>query len=336
MLPDRLPDPTARPRVTWNRIAVGATVLFLLVVVAAVGLDLAAPERGVGLVTSLSLEFGALVAGGLLTQFGDPWFLLLVATLVYLVGTDRSLVASPRDGAFVLGVTFAAFSFIDLLKHAFRAPRPPGAGSVAIPDWVPIAFELAFHNITTGTGYAFPSGHALGTAAVFAALAYTLNVGSMTSRALVAAAGVLLVSATRLLLGVHFLVDVSVGLIAGLSLFAVAATLGRREPLRVFGLGVAIGVVALVVTTMAPEGAPWRAAQWLGASLGAGLAWYVVRPSRVLSPGWTAVAGIPIAALWAAIYVTSPPVLVTVIGTAFAAGTTIAAPTLAARVRDAD
>lgn len=332
MLRERLKR-TDRSKPPWELVAAGATVLLLVVAIWAAFFDIGVTPRSVGVLESIALKFGAVVVGaGLLTQLGDPWFLLLVATIVYLAGVDRSYVRDPRDGAFVLGVTFAAFSFSDLLKHLYLAPRPEGAGSVTLPAWIPTAIEAFIRNITTGTGYAFPSGHALGTAAVFAALAYKLDVGPARTRGVAAAVGVLLVAATRLLLGVHFLVDVTVGALAGVTLFVVAATIGRREPLRVFGLGVVIGVLALIATAGAPEPELWKVGQWLGASLGAGIAWRTVNPSTYLNPRQTVAVGVPLMALWLAIYVIAPPLVVTVVGTALVAGATIVAPAVVDRL----
>jgi membrane-associated phospholipid phosphatase len=314
-------------------VAVAAMVVTGGVLASALAFDVAVPERGIGVFQILSTPTSVTLAlAGLVTQFGDPWFLLLAATLLYLLGTERSLVQRPRAGAFVLAVTFAAFSFIDLLKNVFVAPRPPGAGTVALPTWLPAALAGPFRSITTGTGYAFPSGHALGTTAVFAALAYRLEAGSNAVRWTAALVGVLLVAGSRIVLGVHFFVDIAVGLLAGASLFAVAAAVGSREPLRVFALGSVLGVLAVVASAVAPAGEVWKAGQWLGGSIGAGVAWYVVRPSSQLGLRETVVAGVPVAVLWVGIYVTSPPLLVTVVGTAVAAGVTIAAPSLAERV----
>ncbi|SFR57504.1 PAP2 superfamily protein [Halogeometricum rufum] len=315
----------------WT-VALAAAAAVGVVLASAFAFDIAVPNRGIGVFQLLSSPTSATLAvAGLVTQFGDPWFLLLTATLLYLLGTERSLVQRPREGAFVLAVTFAAFSFIDLLKNVFVAPRPPGAGTVALPTWLPAVLAGPFRSITTGTGYAFPSGHALGTTAVFAALAYRLEAGSGATRWTVALVGVLLVAASRIVLGVHFFVDIAVGLLAGASLFAAAAAVGSRDPLRVFALGSILGVLAVVASAVSPAGEVWKAGQWLGGSVGAGIAWYVVRPSSQLSLRETVAAGVPVAVLWVGVYVTSPPLLVTVVGTAVAAGVTIAAPTLAGR-----
>jgi hypothetical protein len=231
-------------------------------------------------------------------------------------------------------VTFAAFSLVDLLKHVYVAPRPPGAGSVTVPAWLPAVLAGSFRSITTGTGYAFPSGHAIGTTAVLAALAHKVDIGPPVARWSVAGAGIVLVIASRVVLGVHYLVDVAVGVLAGLALVAVAVAVGEDGPLNVFGLGAVLGVLAVVASAYAPAGEVWRAGQWLGASLGAGVAWYAVQPSRRLDPVETVIAGVPIGVAWVAIYVTSPPLPVTVVATAVAAGLTVLAPTLTDRLRD--
>jgi hypothetical protein len=76
----------------------------------------------------------------------------------------------------------------------------------------------------------------------------------------------------------------------------------------------------------------WNAGQWLGGSIGAGVAWYAIRPSASLTLREAIGAGIPIGTLWVAVYLSSPPLLVTVLLTAFAAGFAIVAPTLADRI----
>lgn len=316
-----------------STIAVVAVAALVVVLSFVMVFDVAVAERGFGVFEPLSPPLGTvLIVSGVVTQLGDPWFLVLLATFAYLLESERSFLREPRDGAFVLAVTFGAFSLVDLLKNVFIAPRPPGAGTVTVPDWLPPALGGAFRSLTTGTGYAFPSGHAIGTAAVFAALAYKLDVGSRAARWAVATTGISLVAASRLVLGVHYFVDVTVGVVAGLSLVAVAAAIGDRHPLHVFALGGVLGVLAVIASATSPAGEIWTAGQWLGASLGAGVAWYAVRPSHHLDLTETLVAGIPIAVAWVAIYTLSPPLILTVVSTAVAAGLTVLAPTVANRL----
>jgi predicted alpha/beta-fold hydrolase len=122
--------------------------------------------------------------------------------------------------------------------------------------------------------------------------------------------------------------------VAGVSLFAVAATMGDRRPLRVFVLGTTLGVLAVAVSAVNSPGSIWQAGQWLGASLGGGLAWYLVRPGAALNLRQTVVVGAPIAVLWVAIYLSAPPLLVAVVGTAVLAGLIVSAPTFVDRVTD--
>ena len=328
-----------RERIDWavprGRALAAVTTAALVVVLAlATVFDVAVADRGIGVFEPLSPPIGAVLAvAGLVTQLGDPWFLLLLATVAYLVESERWSIREPRDGVFVLAVTFAAFSLVDLLKNVYVAPRPPGAGSVTLPTWLPAVLAGPFRSITTGTGYAFPSGHAIGTTAVLAALAYKLDVGTPVARWSVAAAGIVLVIASRVVLGVHYLVDVGVGVLAGLTLVSVAVAIGDSRPLNVFAFGAVLGALAVLASAFSPAGEVWAAGQWLGASLGAGSAWYAVGPSDHLDPVAAVVAGVPSGAAWVAIYVTSPPLPVTVVGTAVAAGLTVLAPALVRRVR---
>lgn len=316
-----------------NVVASVATTVFVLLLLSVLAFDIAVPQRGVGAFAALSAHTGlVLTVAGVVTQLGDPWLLFLVALVVYLAGSKRSLVERPREGAFVVAATFSAFSLTDLLKTFFVAPRPPNAGTVTVPMWLPTALEGSFRSITTGSGYAFPSGHALGTAVVAAALAYKLDIGSQALRWSTASVVVVLVAGSRVVLGVHFLVDIVAGVFAGLSLFAVAAAVGSRDPGRVFVLGAVIGVLAVLTSAASPSGEVWNAGQWLGGSIGAGVAWYAIRPSASLTLREAIGAGIPIGTLWVAVYLSSPPLLVTVLLTAFAAGFAIVAPTLADRI----
>ena len=314
----------------WGWAAVLVAVVFVAFA-AWVGLsNTVIPTRGFG-ISGLTSSGPILVGMGFLTQLGDPWFLLLVAMLVFLVGVERSVIESPTGGAFVLASTFAGFSFIDLLKHLFRYSRPAGAAEATVPDWLPGTVGTAVHSTLVGDGFAFPSGHALGTTVVFGALAYTLNVGTKRQRWALATLGVVLVSLTRVVIGVHYVVDVVGGVLAGVALLAAAISLGGHRPLRVFALGTAIGAAALGAAALPPTGTLWSVGQWFGASLGGGIAWYFVRPSRELALKGALLVGLPTAALWAVLYVSTPSLPLVVAATAVLSGLTVTAPTLVGR-----
>lgn len=336
MLRDKISGRSDSWQPNWRIIGSTTAALLIAIVVGLIAFDIAVSNRGLGVLRAIAAQRWVLLsAAGLVTQLGDPWFLLLVASLLYLAGSAETLIDGPRSGAFVLAMTFAAFSLTDLLKNVFLAPRPPGAGEVTVPMWMPAIAGDVVRSIATAGEYAFPSGHALGTTVVFAALASQLAVGSPAFRWAAATVGTIAVAATRVVLGVHFLIDIVAGILAGVTLFAIGATIGRRRPLRVFALGIGLGLLAVAASAVSPASEVWKAGQWLGASLGAGGAWYFVRPSMTLDRTWAFVTGTPIAALWVGIYVASPPLPVTVVGTALAAGATVIAPTLAARTQDA-
>ncbi|WP_435360042.1 phosphatase PAP2 family protein [Haloarchaeobius sp. DFWS5] len=282
-----------------------------------------AVDRSLGLSVP-QIRLAVQILAGVLTQAGDPWFLVIVVSAVYLAGPTKSLVRTPKSGAFAVATTYGAFATIDLLKHVYRAPRPGGAGSVTIPEWVPPTVAGPVANLVTGTGYAFPSGHALGTTVVFGALASVLTVGTARARWLAAAAGVVLVAATRLVLGVHFLADVLVGIVVGVGFLGVAIWLD--DPKRVFGLGAVVAAIAAVFAITGPEGTAWTVVQWLGASVGGGLAWHFARPAGGVSLRTALVVGLPAGFLWAVVYLFSPSIpVILLFGTVFG-GWTIAAP----------
>lgn len=318
----------------WGTIAGIAIGLVVLVSISIPLFEVNLPRRGLGVSGFFSTKPGGVLLGfGLLTQLGDPWFLVFLAILVYLLGTERALVETPLNGAFTLAITFGGLAFTDLLKNLYGLPRPPGAGTVTVPTWLPATTAGLFRSLTTGGGFGFPSGHALGTTVVFGALASQLAIGSRRSRWAVATIAVGLVAFSRLVLGVHYLVDLVVGILAGAALLGTALHIGDHRPLRVFALASGIGLAAVVAAALSPHGEVWEAGQWLGASLGGGVAWYVVRPSRQLDLWGALAAGLPVAVLWGLLYYVSPPLLVTVPATAILGGFTVAAPTLVNRLR---
>lgn len=292
--------------------------------------------------SSRSLEVVAVLSGsswpvvglfGLVTQLGDPWFLVLVSILLYVTGGRWSLVPTRRTGAFALAVAFGALGLTHLLKNLFMLSRPPGAGTAALPDGLFPFLESAVGNTVTASGYGFPSGHALGVSAVYGAIAARTERDTRHVRwALLTVVGLLVVS-SRLVLGVHYLVDVIAGVVAGGTLLGVALWIGRTRPGRVFALGALVGAGAIATSLFAPAGTPWESGQWFGAALGAGVTWSVVRPAT--APEGNTVATCAIGAtgglLWVGTYLLSPPLLGAVVLTGLAASIVVAAPVLAAR-----
>jgi membrane-associated phospholipid phosphatase len=213
---------------------------------------------------------------GLLTHLGDPWVVLGALAFAYAVADraalDRRRVASVLAAGFVaLGVTLA-------LKSAFALPRPPGA---------------------LEEGFGFPSGHALGATVVWGLGVALLDVGPRRRRLLLASVVVLAVAASRVVIGVHYLVDVVAGVavgvgVVGLVLALVGPDSGRLDHRirpgpdravsyaavdRVFALAAAAAAVAFAVSAVTGVGTTTETLLTVGASLGGWWGWRLVEPA---------------------------------------------------------
>ena len=160
--------------------------------------------RGVGEVAvAESLPDAVVALFELLTHLGNPYLLLLCVAVAYLYA-DR--VGIPRAGAaFALGLGLCAIGLVLGLKHVFGLPRPP---------------------ISPRGDLGFPSGHALGSTAFWGGAAVLADRWRWRRR--LAAAGVVIavVSVSRVLIGVHYLVDVIAGVAIGIALLSAAFGFG--------------------------------------------------------------------------------------------------------------
>lgn len=227
--------------------------------------------------SALSLPDWLIVVAAVVTQLGDAWFLYLGLGLLYWLG-DRRLAANPRRvGATLVAVGLGALALTVGLKSLFAIPRPPGAGDAAPPLWLPQLAHSIFANAATGDGFGFPSGHAIGASMVYGGLATFLDVWERRTRLRVAAGVIAVIALSRVVLGVHYLVDVVVGVgvgAAGLLLFHRVARSGfRPHPDRAFFLAGSIGLVA---TAVAFAGGHGEAALEGGIALGGGFGGYAV------------------------------------------------------------
>jgi undecaprenyl-diphosphatase len=124
-----------------------------------------------------------------------------------------------RRGAAMLAGTTLATELLNLaLKETFRRSRPS-----------------LFQEIATLHSYSFPSGHAMASAAAYGAVA-VLVARDCPSRAPVAFAAAavlaLLIGASRIYLGVHWMTDVLAGWAAGLFVLLIGAYLLARSDAR--------------------------------------------------------------------------------------------------------
>jgi len=203
-----------------------------------------------------------------LTTLGSTYVVTTVGPFVYLFG-DRVGAASRRNGARLLAVTIGGLALVVLLKGAFAEPRPP---------------ESVMRIAEDGNG--FPSGHATGSAAFYGGLAALLGVGSRLRRYAAGAGMILLVSFTRVALGVHYLVDVLAGMVVGVAFVGVVLALTRRRV--VYGFLLAVALASTAVGVLGPT---TDAVAALGGTLGALAGWLVVDERSAVDRAVRPVAG---------------------------------------------
>lgn len=202
----------------------------MLVVIRNVGVTEAlhelVPEWLLELVTVISL-------------LGDWLVLVPLLGLVYLFdigsslrrGLDETEPFCSTRTAFVIATVFGGLAFTLLLKALFGAPRPPA--------------EL--HAVTPSEN-GFPSGHTMVATIGWGAIAWWLVDGRRTAATLVVALVVALVALSRLVLGVHFFVDVIASVVFGLLYLGLVAATIELRPLPVFLLAFVLALLATVVS----------------------------------------------------------------------------------------
>jgi len=199
---------------------------------------------------------------GLVTQLGDMWFVVAGITVLYALGTKyHSLTESPaQDSVYLLALAVGAYSLTAILKHTFGLPRPPGAATATAPSWVPALGHAAYESMVTGDGFGFPSGHALKTTVVYGGAAFALDVWDRRDRLAVAGVVATLVAASRVVLGVHYTVDVVAGSLVGVGFLAVAIRLTGQRPARALALATVLGGLAFATAGTTKTGLALAAA----------------------------------------------------------------------------
>lgn len=162
---------------------------------------------------------------GLVTQLGDLWFVVLLFAVLYWQHRDLRQQILSLAVAVAIGVGM----FVGL-KYAFALPRPDSPLLVA--DRVPEFFRPLYRVTAFATGYGFPSGHATVSTIVYFGLASVLTLWDKRRRYVVAGAIVALISFTRVVLGLHYVVDVLAG--AALGATVLLATRALTDRLTLF------------------------------------------------------------------------------------------------------
>ena len=252
-------------------------------------------SRGVGEIGIVSGHSESVaVLAALLTALGDVWFVFLfLGTLDWFGPTLPGPVSlSRRQAAFVIALAFGGLATTTMLKELFRLPRPPGAAQPAGAGVVPEGALPLFAEIGAATGYGFPSGHSVSAVVVYGGLA--LLIGTRRGYG-VAALLCVLIPVSRVVLEVHYVVDIVAGLTLGAAYLAIVYRLCGRGSIPSRALSVALAAAL----AGAAIGYTTETMFALGGALGGRMAWGIVGSAVLEEPttraGGTAGASIGLA-----------------------------------------
>ncbi|WP_066413590.1 phosphatase PAP2 family protein [Halorubrum aethiopicum] len=196
---------------------------------------LVSAERGIGgTAVADALPEVVVVVFAAVTHLADPWFLFTLLAVGYWFADDRLAGSPRRAGATAIAVVTCAYAAVAVAKAGFAVPRPPGAtGPVDVPTWLPALLSGWYEAQVLSDGFGFPSGHATGGAAAYGALALAYDrLWTGRTRAAAAVALAVAVAASRVVIEVHYAVDVIAGLLLGAAVVAGALALAGDPRLR--------------------------------------------------------------------------------------------------------
>lgn len=226
--------------------------------------------RGVGeLAVLASLPSVVVVVFAAVTQLADPWFVFGLLGILYVwpvLGLQR------RESARLFALSLVAAAVVLALKVAIGVPRPPGSSVATVPGWLPWPFSEAFHRVAAADGFGFPSGHATGATVLYGGLAALLKWRRRRDRIVIGGVLVVAVMASRLVLGVHFLVDVIAGGVLGGIILWIG--LRRSGPKGWFGVAAVAALLGGVIATLHGHVAEVHdAAMSVGSAIGGAAGW---------------------------------------------------------------
>lgn len=161
---------------------------------------------------------------------GQSVLMFLLATLFWL--------SSRRRNALVIAYALAGASLLLAIKAALGLPRPPA--------------ELFLKPLESDT-YGFPSGHAFISVVVYGGLVSAYDRVDDYRAVIGAGTLILLISLSRVVLGVHYLGDVIVGVGLGIVFLAGMDRATRGEPRRAFAIAVVLSLPAVAIVGTVAE-----------------------------------------------------------------------------------
>ncbi|MFB6113443.1 MAG: phosphatase PAP2 family protein [Halodesulfurarchaeum sp.] len=164
-----------------------------------------------------------------LTFLGSPTALSFLTPIGTYLGY-RSGVLERREAWRLLAVVALAIGIASFLKSLLALPRPPSS------LW---RIEEA--------GFGFPSGHALVTTATTVAFARFFRPTTGKRGYVLAGGCTVVIAATRVLLGVHYLVDVLAGMAIGLAVVWIGIRASDRSLATSFAIALVSGLFGLLL-----------------------------------------------------------------------------------------
>ena len=181
---------------------------------------------------------------GVVTALGSATFLLFALSLLFWLDERRST-------ATVVSYAFLALAVVVTLKAALALPRPPEAVRL-------ISLE--------NDPYGFPNGHAVAAVVVYGGLLAVRDRLDEWAAVVGAVFIVAFVGFSRVALGMHYVGDVLVGVVLGVTILAVCLRFVGDEPALGFALAALVSIPALAVSALGPE-----ALLAFGGSIGGGV-----------------------------------------------------------------
>ncbi len=174
---------------------------------------------------AVSAEYADLIV--FVTELGGTTALMLLLSVLFWW-------SSRRRSALVISYAVAGLALMLSLKTLFALPRPPADAMLVVLE-------------DERTGYGFPSGHAFAAAVVYGGLVSAYD--RTRDRPALFAAGtlVVLVSLSRVVLGVHYLGDVIVGAVLGVAFVVAMDRLTGGDPTIGFAVAFVLSIPAVVI-----------------------------------------------------------------------------------------